>query len=54
MGPFLITQCFTNITVELQYGVTKIRYDIRRIKPYKFDTKVEDIKTENTDNGVNV
>ena len=42
MGPFLITQCFTNSTVNLQCGPTEIRYNTRRIKPYKYDTKVED------------
>ena len=52
--PFVITQCFINVMVELQYGATKIRYNIHRIKPYKQDTKVEDINTENTDDGVNI
>ena len=41
-GPFFMTQCFSNVTVMLQYGVTQIQYDIRRIKPYKSNTKVED------------
>ena len=46
-GPFLITRCFTNGTVNIQYGPTKIRYNIRRINTYKSDTKVEDINPEN-------
>ena len=46
-GPSLITRCFTNGTVDLQYGTIKIRYNIHRIKPYKSDTNVEDIKPEN-------
>ena len=33
--PFLITQCFTNGKVKLQYGPTKDRYNIHKIKPYK-------------------
>ena len=37
---FVITQCFTNVTVNLQCGLTKIRYNIRQIKPYKSDTHV--------------
>ena len=36
-----MTLCFTNDTVNLQCGPTKIRYNIRRINPYKLDTKVE-------------
>ena len=40
-GPFLITQCFTNGTINLQCGVVQIKYNIRCIKPYKSDTKVD-------------
>ena len=40
--PFLITQCFTNGTVSLQCGTTEIRHNMRWIKPYKSDTKVDD------------
>ena len=46
-GSFLITQCWTNGTVTIQYGATKSRHNIRCIKPYKFDTNVEYITTEN-------
>ena len=46
-GPFVITQCFTNGTVILQYGPTKIRHNICRIKPYTLDTKVEDFISKN-------
>ena len=46
-GPFLITRCFTNGTVSLQYGPTKIRHNLRRIKPYKLDTKVGDYNSKN-------
>ena len=41
-GPFVITQCFTNVTVNLQCGAIQIKYNIRRTKPYKLDTTVED------------
>ena len=41
-GPFVITHCFTNGTAKFQYGATQITYNIRHIKPYKLDTKVED------------
>ena len=41
-GPFLITQFFTNGTVNLQYGPTKSRHNIRNINPYTLDTIVED------------
>ena len=30
-GPFVITQCWNNGTVTLQYGTTNIRYNIRRL-----------------------
>ena len=53
-GPFVIPWFFTNGTVNLQQGATKFRYNIRRIKPYKSNTNVEDIKPENTDEDVNV
>ena len=42
-GRFLITQCFNNGVVNLQYCATEIRHNIRRIKPYKLDTKFEDL-----------
>ena len=48
-GPFVITQCWTSGTVTLKYGATKIRHNIRRIKPYTSDTNVEDIKAETND-----
>ena len=41
IGPFVITGCCTNRTVSLQMGAAEIRYNIRPIKPYKSDTKVE-------------
>ena len=40
-GPFVITRCWKNGTVLLQIYATEIRYNIRHIKPYKSDTKVE-------------
>ena len=53
-GPFLITQCFINGTVNLQCGMKKIRYNIRRIKQYKSDTKVEDISSKNMSDNVRI
>ena len=41
-GPFIITQCFTNGMVNLQYGPKKIRYIICLVNQYKSDTNVED------------
>ena len=41
--PFVITQCWTNGTIKLQCGATKIKYNIHRIKPHTSDTKMKDI-----------
>ena len=51
---FDIAQCCTNVTVKLQNGVTKITYNIIRIKPYKSDTKVEDSSSKNMYDNVNI
>ena len=53
-APFVITQCFTNVTVNLQCVAIKITYIIRRIKPYKFDTKVEDITPKIFSDDINI
>ena len=53
-GTFVITQCFTNGTVILQYGGTEMRYNIRCNKPYKLDTKVEDFDPINIFDAVNI
>ena len=53
-GHFVITQCFTNCTLMLQYGVTEISYNMRCIKPYKSDTKVEDFNSINFVDAVNI
>ena len=53
-GPCWITWCFTNGTVNLQYGPTKITYNIRQIKQYKLDTKVEDYNSINLHDAVNI
>ena len=53
-GPFMITQCFTYSRVKLQYGTTKNRYNIRQIKPYKLDTKVEDSNSKNMSDDVSI
>ena len=53
-GPFLITQCFTNDTLKLQCGAIQISYNIRCIKPYKSDTKVEDYNSINMYDAVKI
>ena len=53
-GPFLITNCFTNGTVNLQCGPSKNRYNIHQIKTYKSDTKVEDISSDNMSDNVSI
>ena len=50
----MITQCFTNGKVNPQYGLVQIKYDIRRIKPYKSDTKVDDFSSKYIYNDVNI
>ena len=45
--PFDITQCLNNGTVKIQCGEKTIRYNIRCIKPYKYDTNVDDTISEN-------
>ena len=54
IGPFLITQCFTNDTVNLKCGTIKIKYNICCIKPYESDTKVEDYNSINMNDAVNI
>ena len=50
----MITQYFTNVTVNLQCGVIQIKYNIRHIKPYKSDTNVEDISSKNMSDDVKI
>ena len=44
----------TNGTVNLQYGLIKIRHNIHWIKPYKYDTNVKDINPKNMGGYVNI
>ena len=53
-GPFVITQCYTNGTVNLKCGAIKIKYNMLRIKPYKSDTKVEDYNSKQLYDIVNI
>ena len=53
-GPFVITRCFDNITVNLQCGAVQIMYNIRCIKPYNSDTNVEYINPKNMSDNVNI
>ena len=50
----MITQCFTNGMVKLQYGATEIRHNIHRINPYKSDTKVEYFNSINVNDDTNI
>ena len=47
-------QYWTNGTVTLQCGQIQNRHNICRIKPYKYDTNVEDINPENMYDDVNL
>ena len=38
--PFVITHCWTNGTVTLQWGAIKIGYNICRINPHTYDTNL--------------
>ena len=53
-GPFVITQCFTNDMVLLKCSAIQMTYTIRNIKPYKYDTRVEDFNPKNMDDAVNI
>ena len=45
-GQFLIKQLWTNGMATLQYGAKTNRYNICRIKQYKYYADIEDITTE--------
>ena len=51
---FAITQSFTNGRVKLKKAATKTSYNIRHIKPYKCDTKVEYSSSKNMSDDVNI
>ena len=53
-GPFVIIHCFISGTVMLKCVVIKIMYNIRHIKPYKYDTKFEDYNSINMYDAVNI
>ena len=42
MGPFVLTQFFTNSMVNVQCGAIQIKYNIRLIISYKYNTKVNE------------
>ena len=50
----MIKQCWTNGKISLKCGAIKIRYNIRCIKPYKYDTNVEDINAKKMCDDVNI
>ena len=51
---FLIKRCFTNGMINVQYGPTEFRYNVRQISPYTSDTNVEDINPKNICDNVNI
>ena len=53
-GPFVITQWYDNDTVNLQCGATQMTYNIRCIKPHKYDTIFEDSSSKNMSDDVNI
>ena len=53
-GPFEIKTCWTNGTVTLKCGPIQIRYNIRRINPYKPDINVEHINHKNVCDNVKI
>ena len=52
--PFMITRCWTNVTVTIKRGPIQIRNNIRKINPYKSDANVEDINPKNMCDDVNI
>ena len=50
----MITQYFTNDTVNLKFGAIQIKYNIFSIKPYKSDTKVENPNSKNMSDDVSI
>ena len=52
--PFVVTRCSNNGMINLQCVAMKIKYNIRRIKPYKSDVSVEDINPKNMSVDVNI
>ena len=53
-GPVVITQCFTNGRVNLRCGAVQMKYNIHRIKPYEYDTKVDDFSSKNMSDDVKI
>ena len=51
---FVITWCWTNDTLTIQYVHIQIRHNISRIRPYTSDTSVEDINPKNMYDDVNI
>ena len=51
---FLLKQCVFNSTVNLRCGMVQMKYNIRRINPYKYDTKVDGFSSNNMSDDVNI
>ena len=52
--PSVITRCFTNGMVNIQYDPTEIRHNIRRVNTFKSDTNIEDINPKSMYNDANI
>ena len=53
-GPFVITQFFTTGTKKRLCDETQITYNISRINPYKYDTKIDGSSSKNMSDDVNI
>ena len=53
-APFVITRCWTNGAVTIHCGATKIRHNIRRIKPYKYYKTLKILPLKNMYDDVNI
>ena len=50
----MITQCFTNGTINLKFGAKKFRYNILQNNPYKLDTKDENMSSKDISDDVSI
>ena len=53
-GPFLISQCFNNGTVNIQYDPIYSSHNIPCINPYKYGANIEDMNPKNMYEHVNI
>ena len=53
-GSFVISYCFSNVAVNLQFDAVQIRYNMCFIKPYKSNTKVDGFSSKNIPDNVDI